>query len=117
MLQNDPNLTPDQVKTLLVQGAAGVPKASPLTQGAGQINVKKSTHLAVPVAKQSFVAASLSAILNADRSQDVNVDPGSTGTSMSANRWSANRWSANRWSANRWSANRWSDSSWGDDTQ
>jgi serine protease AprX len=117
MLQSNPNLSPDQVKALLVQGAAGIPKGTLLTQGAGQINVNKSTHLAVPAAKQSFVEASLSAILGANRTQDVNVDPGGTGKNLSANRWSANRWSANRWSANRWSANRWSDSSWGDDTE
>jgi serine protease AprX len=117
MLQSNPNLSPDQVKALLVQGAAGIPKGTLLTQGAGQINVNKSTHLAVPAAKQSFVEASLSAILSANRTQDVNVDPGGTGKNLSANRWSANRWSANRWSANRWSANRWSDNSWGDDTE
>jgi serine protease AprX len=116
VLQNNPSLSPDQVKALLVKGAGRVPSASSLVQGAGQINVNQSAHLAVPAAKQSFVAASLSAILNANRTQDVNVDPGSTGATMSANRWSANRWSANRWSANRWSANRWSDSSWGDTT-
>ena len=117
MLQKNPNLTPDQVKALLVKGAVSVPKGTLLTQGAGEINVNRSTQMYVPYAKQSFVEASLSAILNANRSQDVNVDPGGTGKTLSANRWSANRWSANRWSANRWSANRWSDSSWGDPTE
>jgi serine protease AprX len=117
ILQNNPNLTPDQVKALLVRGADPVPGATKLEQGAGQVDVNRSTHMAVPYARQYFAPASLSAILYANRSRDVNVDPGSTGTTMSANRWSANRWSANRWSANRWSANRWSDSSWGDDTE
>jgi hypothetical protein len=69
-----------------------------------------------PSSVQHWPLASLMAIFNANRSQDVTVDPGGTGKNLSANRWSANRWSANRWSANRWSANRWSDSSWGDST-
>lgn len=116
LLQENPNLTPDQVKALLVAGASNVPGASSLSQGAGQIDVGKAASLPVPDAVQQFPQASLSAILSANRSSNVQVDPGGTGNNLSANRWSANRWSANRWSANRWSANRWSDSSWGDPT-
>jgi serine protease AprX len=115
MLQKNPNLTPDQVKALLTGGAVAVPKATTLDEGAGEINVYKSTTLPVPWVRQTWPLASLQAILDANRTQDVNVDPGGTGKTLSANRWSANRWSANRWSANRWSANRWSDNSWGDD--
>jgi serine protease AprX len=117
LLQARPGLTPDQVKALLVQSAVKVPNVDALRQGAGQPDVGKAATLATPTAVQRFTRASLYAILNANRSQDVNVDPGGTGKNLSANRWSANRWSANRWSANRWSANRWSDSSWGDATE
>jgi serine protease AprX len=116
LLQENPNLTPDQVKALLVAGANPVPGASSLTEGAGLVNVGAAAALPVPDAVQQFPSASLSAILNAARSSNVQVDPGGTGKNLAANRWSANRWSANRWSANRWSANRWSDSSWGDPT-
>jgi subtilisin family serine protease len=116
LLQANPSLTPDQVKALLVQSATSVPNADSLDEGAGLLNVGKATRLAVPTGAQSFKAASIYAILNADRSTDVNVDPGGTGSSMSASRWSASRWSASRWSANRWSASRWSDDSWGDPT-
>jgi serine protease AprX len=116
LIQNNPNLTPDQVKALMVGSADQVPKETPLAEGAGQVDVAHAAALPVPGAVQKWPLASLYAILNANRSQDVTVDPGGTGKNLSANRWSANRWSANRWSANRWSANRWSDSSWGDTT-
>jgi serine protease AprX len=116
LIQQNPDLTPDQVKALLVGGAVQVRGATQLTDGAGQIDLSRASALPVPAAVQQFPAASLMAILKANRSEDVTVDPGGTGSNLSANRWSANRWSANRWSANRWSANRWSDSSWGDPT-
>jgi serine protease AprX len=116
LIQKDPSLTPDQVKGLLVGSADRVPKATPLTEGAGQIDLARAATLPVPTAVQNWPVASLYAILNANRTEDVTVDPGGTGKNLDANRWSANRWSANRWSANRWSANRWSDSSWGDPT-
>jgi serine protease AprX len=116
LIQQNPDLTPDQVKALLVGGANQLPGATQLLEGAGQINVARASAMPVPGSVQHWPLASLMAIFNANRSQDVTVDPGGTGKNLSANRWSANRWSANRWSANRWSANRWSDSSWGDST-
>jgi serine protease AprX len=116
LIQGNPNLTPDRVKALLVGGATQVPSETQLAEGAGQIDLARASALPVPTAVQRFPAASLSAILSANRSSSVRVDPGGTGSKLAANRWSANRWSANRWSANRWSANRWSDSSWGDPT-
>ncbi len=116
LIQQNPALKPDQVKAMLVGGAGQVPTASQLDEGAGQIDLSRASAMPVPAAVQHWPAASLMAILNANRSEDVTVDPGGTGSNLSANRWSANRWSANRWSANRWSANRWSDSSWGDST-
>lgn len=114
LIQQNPDLTPDQVKGLLVGGATQVPGGTQFTEGAGQIDLARASAMPVPTTVQHWPVASLMAILNANRSQDVTVDPGGTGSNLSANRWSANRWSANRWSANRWSANRWSDSSWGD---
>jgi serine protease AprX len=116
LIQSNPDLTPDQVKALLVSGANPVPRASGLTEGAGQVDLGRASALPVPAAAQHFQAASLMAILNANRTEDVRVDPGGTGSNLSANRWTANRWTANRWTANRWTANRWSDSSWGDNT-
>jgi serine protease AprX len=121
LLDENPSLTPDQVKALFVTAAQKVPGVSPLSQGAGQIDVDRSVHLTVPAARQLFRAASLSAILQANRSQDVRVDPGGTGRSLSASRWSASKWSASKWSASKWSASKWSaskwsDNSWGDTT-
>jgi serine protease AprX len=116
LIQRNASLTPDQVKALLVGGASLVPKGAKAAEGAGQINVAASAGLAVPNVSQQFPAASLYAVMNADRGTDVRIDPGGTDKNLDANRWSANRWSANRWSSNRWSSNRWSDNSWGDDS-
>lgn len=112
LLQDEPALTPDQVKALLVDSAVQVPGADARQQGAGQLDVADAANLPVPDADQSFRPASLSAIFGADHSRHMRVDPGGTGKDLAANRWSANRWSANRWSANRWSSNRWSDTEW-----
>ena len=115
LIDENPYLSPDQVKALLGGGANDVPKASDNEEGAGQIDVSRAASMPVPNAKQNWVSASLSAILQADHSNSYRVDPGGTGNKLEANRWSANRWSSNRWSSNRWSSNRWSSGSWGDD--
>src|SRR5262249_12430493 len=115
LIDKNPDLDPDQVKALLMGGANDVPDASSKEEGSGQIDVSRSAYLPVPNSEQNWPAASLSAILHADRSDDYRVDPGGTGRNLDANRWSSNRWSSNRWSSNRWSSNRWSSGSWGDD--
>jgi serine protease AprX len=121
LLDQNPNLTPDQVKALFVTGAQKVPAADALLQGAGQIDVDRASHLTVPAARQLFKAASLSSMLEANRTQGVRVDPGGTSGKLSASRWSASKWSASKWSASKWSsskwsASKWSDNSWGDTT-
>jgi serine protease AprX len=116
LIDDNPYLTPDQVKALLVNSANSVPGASDDEDGAGQIDVATAADLTVPRTVQRFPQASIQAILGADHSQDWRIDPGGTDKKMAANRWSANRWSSNRWSSNRWSSNRWSGDSWGDDS-
>jgi serine protease AprX len=116
LLEDNPNLTPDQVKALLERSANPVPGASNRSEGSGQVDLADAAQLPVPGAVQNFPAASISAILGADHGRGVRVDPGGTGNNLAANRWSANRWSSNRWSSNRWSSNRWSGGSWGDDS-
>jgi serine protease AprX len=114
LIDKNPNLNPDQVKALLIGGANPVPKATENVEGSGQVDLSRASLLPAPAAVQNFPAASLAAILGADRGHDVRVDPGGTGKDLNANRWSSNRWSSNRWSSNRWSSNRWSSGSWGD---
>jgi serine protease AprX len=116
LIDKNPDLDPDQVKALLMGGANDVPHASDYQEGSGQIDVSRSASLPVPHSEQNWPAASLSAILHADHSDNLRVDPGGTGKNLDANRWSSNRWSSNRWSSNRWSSNRWSGGSWGDDS-
>jgi serine protease AprX len=115
LIDKNPDLDPDQVKALLMGGANDVPNASDAQEGSGQVDVSRAASLQVPDTEQNWPAASLSAIMHADRSDDYRVDPGGTGKDLKANRWSSNRWSSNRWSSNRWSSNRWSSGSWGDD--
>jgi serine protease AprX len=115
LIQDEPDLTPDQVKALLVSGAHQLPGAPSRSEGAGQIDVAQAAALPAPDVEQDFPAASLNAILRAAHGMYVRMDPVGTDARMTSNRWSANRWSSNRWSSNRWSSNRWSGSSWGDD--
>jgi serine protease AprX len=57
LLQQRPNLTPDQVKALLMGTATPMPLADPIGRGAGELNVAAAATRGDPVATQLYPAS------------------------------------------------------------
>jgi serine protease AprX len=138
-----PNVTPDQVKALLVGTARSLPAADPLAQGAGMIDLKIARSAPTPNVVQTWPRALGTGSLDAARGSS-HLDDGTavldgeqdifgadwdsnrwstasaTGSAWAGGMWNGNRWSGDGWLGNRWSsavwaANRWSGNRWSAD--
>jgi serine protease AprX len=102
LLAEHPELTPDQLKALLIAGAVDLPDPRE-ADGAGRVDLDRSLDARVPnvwEARQRWEPAYLDrhALYRALR-DDEEYGPGA-------------EWSGRRWSGRRWSGRRWSGASW-----
>ena len=128
ILDQHPELSPDQVKALLVQTAVPLPNADPVAQGAGLINLHRareaklstvagavqtwprSTGLgSLQLARGSVSIEDEGTVLEGE--QTIFGDPWD-GTTWAANSWDGTTWSGGDWTARTWSGNCWCGSSW-----
>jgi serine protease AprX len=142
LLQKYPNLTPNQVRHMLVDSAHRLKGVSPLVQGQGEVDLSRL--LAMPAAKGpdpgpglppntkwSTGSGSLELSrgddhlsLNGvvlDGEQDIFGHPfdstataalEAAGSSWSNGMWNGSSWSGSSWSGSSWSGSSWSGSSW-----
>jgi serine protease AprX len=128
LLQQRPELTPDQVKALLMQTAVRLPNADPVAQGAGLINLHRAREAktaTVAAAVQTWPRAEGTGSLRLargsvmvedgqvrlDGEQDIFGDPWD-GESWAANSWAGTTWSDGSWSGRTWSGDCWCGHSW-----
>ena len=120
ILGSNPTLTPDQVKGALLLGAKPLPKAPPLSGGAGEVNAGKSIQLKNPPAANRaltrfvvsdpvtgapvFDAASWASAAKADASW--------ASASWSDASWSSASWASASWASASWAAASWASASW-----
>ena len=135
LLQQRPGLTPDQVKHLLTGTARHLPKADPLAQGAGMLDVKAAAAAATPTATQTWPRSLGTGSLELARGTShvtVNGTPVvgeqsvflttwdafgwvtslAGGTAWSGGSWSGNSWAGNSWAGGEWLGNSWAGNSW-----
>jgi serine protease AprX len=135
LLQARPDLTPDQVKAILMQTASPVPGADIRAQGAGLVNLDAALAAPVPQTAQAWTASTGAGSLDAARGslrleqngvvltgeQDIMghaFDAGwmagveAQGSSWSGGVWNGSTWSGSSWSGSSWSGSSWSGSSW-----
>jgi serine protease AprX len=140
LLEQRPNLTPDQVKKLLVGASSRLPHADSRGQGAGVLNLTTLKGLPTPSAAnsaQSFPAATGLGSLDAARGSTELVDASNNevlsgeydifgvawtpsawapksaaGTAWNKGTWNGTRWSGDNWSGTRWSGVAWSGTRW-----
>ncbi len=125
MLEARPDLTPDEVKAMLMQSATPVRGYDPVFQGAGVIDVAAALAVDAAGAKQTWEASTGSGSLDAARgtqrvtingeelSGEVTVNGASwSGASWSGASWSGASWSGASWSGASWSGASWSGASW-----
>jgi len=106
LLSERPELTPDQLKALLIAGAVDLPDPRE-ADGHGRADLARSLAAPVPTvgeSRQRWLPAILDrrALLRAFGDHRYQYEPGAT-------EWSGRRWSGRRWSGRRWSGDSWID--------
>ena len=136
ILQKSPNMTPDQVKQFLIQGAKPIAGVDPDDQGAGENDLTHLQNQSPPAASaQKYAPSTGTGSIEASRGQDHLTADGvvlsgeedifgqpidtsalaaaeASDSSWSGGTWNGNSWSGNSWSGNSWSGNSWSGNSW-----
>ncbi len=123
LLQQRPNLTPDQVKYILKSTAAPMPVADPVAQGSGVMDLKNAARAATPsaaVATQSFDHGTGLGSLEAARGSGHVVDQGGElvgemdifGKPWDAQSWRDAAWAAQSWRGGDWNGSLWSGDAW-----
>jgi serine protease AprX len=102
LLSARPELSPDQVKALLMGGAVDLPDPRE-ADGAGRVDLVRTLAAPVPAAfsvRQTWLPAIL--------------DPRALARALRHDEYAAGgaEWSGRRWSGRRWSGRRWSGASW-----
>jgi serine protease AprX len=135
VLQQRPNITPDQLKALLTYTAYSLKGLSKQYQGGGEIDLQAAINTWTPVSVQTWVGSTGAGLLELSRG-DVHLTLNgvtlqgeqdifgavfnsaqmalleAAGNSWSDGVWNGNSWSGNSWSGNSWSGNSWSGNSW-----
>jgi hypothetical protein len=128
LLSQRPQLTPDEIKTLLVRSAVRLPNADPVAQGAGLINMhraretktetfvgsvqtwERSTGLgSLQLARGTVTAEDEGVVLRGE--QTIFGDPWDP-TTWAASSWDGTTWSSGTWNGRTWSGNCWCGESW-----
>ena len=135
VIQQRPDITPDELKALLTSTAQQLPAADPRGQGAGMVDLRRAFRTATPETTQTWTPSTGTGSLEKARGGHHLVENGvalkgerdifgrrfrsasmaaaeAAGTSWSGGTWNGSAWTGNEWSANEWSANEWSGSSW-----
>jgi serine protease AprX len=139
-----PNLSPDQVKSLLTSTAVKVGAPNPNFIGAGLVQVPAAVNAAAPTGSQSFAVSTGSGSLEQAR-QDDHVSLGGValtgeqdifgqhwssaaiaaaedglsawnGGVFNGSTWSGSTWSGSTWSGTSWYGSTWSGSTWSGST-
>ena len=108
LIEQRPELTPDQVKALFMSTARQVPGVSALCGGAGLIDMKALIRASTPAATQTWPTAT-----NSSTYGELEIDGGWGGQTWSGQTWTGQTWSGQTWSGQTWSGQTWSGQTWG----
>jgi serine protease AprX len=142
IIQQRPDITPDQLKALLMKTAQAIPDAKRICQGAGLIDLKVARDTATPGSTQQHTRANGAGTLEGARGSDhLSVDgvvlKGEQdifgqkwnaelwakyaanymtwdGGDWNGSSWTGTSWSGTSWSGTSWSGTSWSGTSWSD---
>ena len=113
LLQAHPELTPDQVKTVLTGTADPLRDANVLDAGSGQLDLEDALNAADKVNAKDDRLDLASAQQTFPRSTALEgVDVSDVSGSWSGARWNGARWNGARWNGARWNGARWNDGVW-----
>jgi serine protease AprX len=135
VLQKYPNLTPDQLKKMLIESTVSLHGTDGHGQGHGEIQLTKALKRKPDNWHQDAKPSNGAGSIESARGQDHLTRDGvvlqgeqdifgmtistsglataeAAGNSWSGGNWNGNSWSGNSWSGNSWSGNSWSGNSW-----
>jgi serine protease AprX len=125
LLQQRPNLTPDQLKALLVSTARPLKHATQAEQGAGVLAVEAARAAKTPTAAtQAWPTATGTGSLELARGSAHLSDPDGValtgeqdvfGQAWDGRMWSGRMWSGDSWTADGWLGRMWSGRMWSGD--
>jgi Subtilase family len=120
LLQQRPGLTPDQVKSLLMNTATSLPSADPVAQGEGLINLHNAREARVPTAEAAQTWARSTGLGSLQQARG-SVIPTDDGVALSGEQtifgdvWDAGAWTAASWNGTTWSGGSWNGRTWSGD--
>ena len=128
LLQQRPGLTPDQVKSLLMNTASPLPGADPVAQGDGLINLHNAREARTPTAADAAQSWPRSTGLGSLQQARGTIVASDDGVELSGEQtifgdawdpvawanasWDGTTWSGGSWNGRTWSGDRWADSGW-----
>lgn len=135
LLQQRPELSPDQVKSLLMSTAESSKHLDPICGGAGEVNLFQAVSRDAPSLVQDFPTSTGTGSLEAARGSNHVYDDGvalegeqdifgmpwdgaswsalaAAGASWSGGEWNGSTWTGSSWSGASWSGASWSSASW-----
>lgn len=114
LLEQRPDLTPDQVKALLRSTASSMPLADAAGRGAGQVDVAAAGLAPTPRVEQAWPKSTGTGSINAARGTqyvaDGGVELGSEWDIMAP--WKAGKWAADSTAQTAWVGGRWNNRDW-----
>ncbi|MFF5233891.1 S8 family serine peptidase [Dactylosporangium sp. NPDC000521] len=117
LLQQRPNLTPDQVKKLLVSTTDAMNAGDVLGRGSGQLNIKKAIEAPTPTYTQTWAASTGTGTLEASRGSAHVADP-VTGTELTGETdimgraWTPSTWAKASTAGTAWTGGTWNGATW-----
>jgi hypothetical protein len=121
LLQQRPELTPDQMKSLLMNTATALPSADPIAQGEGLINLHNAREARTPTvadAAQNWPRSTGLGSLQLARGSVIPTDDGialSGEQTIFGDAWDATAWAAASWDGTTWSDGSWNGRTWSGD--
>jgi serine protease AprX len=118
LLSQRPDLTPDQVKALLMQTAVSLPNADPVAQGEGLINLHRAREAkteTIAAAVQTWPRSSGLGSLALARGSVTSEDEGvllQGEQTIFGDPWDATTWASQSWDGATWSGGSWSGRTW-----
>jgi serine protease AprX len=135
ILQKYPSLTPDEVKHFITSYASPIPRANPIVEGAGEINLNTLANETPAGYTQDPWSSTGSGSLELSRGtdhltldgveltgeQDIFGSPfdasamatlEAAGDSWSGGEWNGDTWTGNSWAGNNWPGVTWAGNSW-----
>jgi len=122
LLQKRPDLTPDQVKGLLMATANPLPKVTTYAKGVGELNIKAALSAPLPaVYLQLWPRSTGTGSLEKSRGSAHVTDPDAgtdlTGeTDIMGQPWNASTWAARASTGSAWSGGTWNNTVWAGST-